>query len=206
MNLDIQANKAECAKLLGFNTASEAMYMLGVDVFKKEWNNYRVGRNIVEQVPVSFNNKYQIYSDGRCYSLWSESFLAKIPIKDNGKIYECYCIRLDDNPKKKHTIAKLVYYHFGLHNFKSYKDFRGNVVHIDGDISNNHITNLVLMDRSRMNKFYGIRPDKNKCTESLSKIKSDQIEIIKKHRATGLSKKAISQIYKVSEMSVFRFC
>jgi hypothetical protein len=160
---------------------------------------------IVDYVPVEFNDKYRIYPDGRCMSLWSMQYLAKIMIKDNGKEYPSYNIRHKGNPKKKHTVARLVYYHYGLHDAKSYEDLKGDVTYVDGDTTNCHIDNLILVSRARLLKLHGIKPICKDFIELVSKIKSSEVDTVKQMLLEGKTRTYIARIYNVNAMSVKRF-
>lgn len=161
-------------------------------------------KTLKQSAVVEFNNSYIIYNDGRLYSLHTNRFLAKIPVRDNGNVYLTYNIRHNDNPKKKHTIARLVFYHFGKHKFLKYELMKGDVINKDGNRENNRIENLLLLSRSEMNIRSGVKP-KPGIARQHAKIKDTEIEQVMKLKREGFTQRAIAKFYNTSEMSVLRF-
>lgn len=162
--------------------------------------------------PLKINPNYLLYPNGKCFSIQSMKFLKPIAIpQDSGKIHYAYDIKPINNisKRRKHIIARLVYFEFGKHNYKTL-DQLPDISYKNRKSQHYGINNLECIGTQGVLEKYKIGHNskfngKSKPGNSIPKIPATEKKKIKSLIKKGNTNDSISKLYNVSPMSITRF-
>ena len=175
-----------------------------------DFNFYKSASNLNKEIwlnVIGFENKYQVSNFGRVRSLWrkvnkTDSIIKKEIILKPLKTKSYLFVNLWLNGKNKQQyIHRLVATHF-LQNTENKKE----VNHIDGNKHNNKVNNLEWAS-PKENMHHAIKNKLiNNSGESnvTSKLKEKDVLEIREMFKNGVSRKYISEKYKITYSYVFR--
>jgi deoxycytidylate deaminase len=158
---------------------------------------------VVEQMeiwkPIGHQPNYEVSSLGRVRSLWGNS-PKTIAIVDNGNGYKMVVLRggLPGRKQKSYTIHRLV-----LEAFVGLRPEGMEARHLDGDPSNNHLSNLkwgTPIENANDRKDHGNQTSGSKIPQS--KLTEADIPKIRGMLAKGLSRSYVASYYDVSVSSI----